>query len=233
MADGDKIVSYTDQIIADLRTDVQTLDTAVDEMATDVAAMLAILNQLEIDNEGLVTVADAHHHIHESELFTVHVNDLTFQNGGEIGILLTTPDTVDLLHMTAVVAVDAKSMFDILEAPTIDAGNYPAQFTTPINRQRNSAEVATVWSVRAVPVINEVSILLDGDTTPVSADGLAIHHEVIGGGKNKGFGEGVRSRAEHVLMADTTYYFRIKGDGTGSNNLGVSMELNWYAHELP
>jgi hypothetical protein len=187
--------------------------------------------------DGLTTAAKvisyAHHEIHSGSAYCVHVVDLTFAKNGEMGILFTTPDTLKHIHMTPLISVSDKSTFDILEGPTLDVANYPTTFYTPTNRNRNSSKTSVVSSVRAAPVVNQVSLVLDGDTTPVSADGLNIHTEVIGGAKNKTAGEGSRDVSEYILKQNTTYYFRIVGDNTGSGALGLSMEITWYEHTTP
>jgi hypothetical protein len=187
--------------------------------------------------DGITTAAKvisyAHHEIHGGSAFCVHLVDLTFAKDGEMGILFTTPDTLKHIHMTPLVSVTDKSTFDILEAPTLDTGNYPTTFYTPLNRNRNSSKTSVVSSVRAAPVAGQASLILDGDTTPISGDGTNIHTEVIGGAKNRAAGEGSRDVSEYILKQNTTYYFRIVGDNTGTGDLGLSMEITWYEHTTP
>ena len=230
MADQ-KIVSYTDKILDEIHTIIGNLGAAVDEICVDIDSTLTSLARFGFDGEALIGVELPHHEIHEGNSFKVDLVDLTFAKNGEIGILFTTPNTTKHLHIVPLISVTDKSTFDILEAPTIDVGNYPTNFYEPINRNRNSATASIVSSVRAVPVVNQVSLILDGDTTPVTADGTAIHTEVIGGAKNKSVGEGIRDVSEYVLKANTTYYLRIVGDNTGTGALGISMHLSWYERE--
>lgn len=188
----------------------------------------AFLAQFDFDGDALVDIDGPHHWIHRGWAFSINIADATFQKNGEMGVIFTTPAGDKEIHMVVLLTVDTKSMFDILRAPTIDVANYPSQFQTPINRNENSDTASIISSVRAVPVVNEVGIILDGDTTPITANGTVIHTEVIGGAKNKDFGDGIRSVSERVLKADTIHYFRVVGDNTGTDNLGLSMELVWY-----
>jgi hypothetical protein len=184
----------------------------------------------DASTHSLQTISYGHHEIHSGSSFSVHLFDLTFAKNGEMGILFTVPNTTKWIHVIPLVEVADKSSFEILEAPTLDVGNYPTTFYEPINRNRNSTNDSVVSSVRAAPVVNQVSLILDGDTTPVSADGTVIHGEVIGGAKNKTAGGGVRDIAEYILDQGVTYYFRVVGDNTGTGALGLSMELSWYEH---
>ncbi|MCP4178092.1 MAG: hypothetical protein GY756_10020 [bacterium] len=160
----------------------------------------------------------------------MHLVDLTFSKDGEMGILFTTPPGLKWLHLVYQVNVADKSTFDILENPTIDVGEYPTTFYTPLNRNRNSSKVSIVSSVRATPNVNEVSLIVDGDGSPVSANGLVLHTEILGGKKGKTASDGHSHTDEYILKANTTYYFRVIGDNTGSGNLQFSMELIWYEH---
>ena len=186
--------------------------------------------RIDASTNTLNTIEYEHHEIHSGSMYAVHLKDLTFAKDGEMGVIFTTPDTTKWLHAVALVQITDKSSFDILEAPTIDVGNYPTNFYVPINRNRNSGNTSAALSVRAAPNANEVSLVLDGDASPVSADGTVIHTEVIGGAKNRASGEGVRSTSEYILKQDTTYYYRITGDNTGTGALGLSIELIWYEH---
>jgi hypothetical protein len=179
---------------------------------------------------SLQIVEYAHHEIHGGSTYAVHLADATFAKDGEVGVIFTTPAGAKWFHLVYSVEVSDKSIFDILEGPTVDVGNYPTTFYAPRNRNRNSANESTALSVRAAPAANEVSLILDGDTTPVSADGLVLHSEVIGGAKNKSGSDGHSHGDEYILKADTTYYFRVVGDNTGSGDLGLSIEIIWYEH---
>ena len=184
----------------------------------------------EIDNSthSIQIVDYAHHEIHSGSTFCVHLKDLTFSKNGEMGVLFKTPAGAKWFHLVYQVDVACKSSFDILEGPTVDTGNYPTTFYAP--RNRNSLNVSTAISVRAVPAANQVGLILDGNTTPIAADGTVLHTEVLGGKKGKSASEGHSHDDEYILKADTVYYFRIKGDNTGEDNLQLSIELIWYEH---
>ncbi|MCP3924920.1 MAG: hypothetical protein GY714_20265 [Desulfobacterales bacterium] len=186
--------------------------------------------RIDASTNSLQTVDYAHHEIHGGSTFCVHLVDLTFAKNGEMGVLFTTPDTTKYLHLVYQIDVADKSTFDILEAPTIDVANYPTTFYEPRNRNRNSDNESIVSSVRGTPAVNEVSLVLDGDTTPVSGDGTVLHTEILGGKKGKTASDGHAHTDEYILKANTTYYFRVVGDNTGSGNLQFSMELIWYEH---
>jgi hypothetical protein len=188
--------------------------------------------QAKIDDSthSLQIVDYAHHEIHSGSTFAIHLADATFAKAGEMGVLFKTPAGTKWFHLVYAIDVATKSIFDILEAPTVDTGNYPTTFYVPRNRNRNSDKISTAISVRGTPAANEVGLILDGDTTPISADGLVLHTEVIGGAKNKTASSGHSHDDEYILKADTVYYFRVKGDDTGTADLQLSMELIWYEH---
>ena len=185
---------------------------------------------VDASTNTLQTIAYEHHEIHSGSTFCVHLADNIVAKNTEMGVLFTTPAGTKWLHLVYQVSMADKAIFDILEAPTIDTGNYPTTFYTPINRNRNSLTESIVSSVRAAPVVNQVSLILDGNTSPISADGTLIHTEIIGGAKNKSATDGHSHADEYILKANTTYYFRVVGDNTGAGNLQFSMELIWYEH---
>lgn len=178
----------------------------------------------------LSTTTYPHHEIHSGSAFAVHHYELDFDKASEIGVLFTTSNTAKWVHVIVLVDVATKALFEILRAPTIDVGNYPAAFYVPRNRNENSANASLVSSVRAVPVVNQVSLKRKADVTPITVDGFVLHCEAFGGKKGKTQMSGVRDSEEYILLQNTTYYFRLKGDNTGDDNVAASMEITWYEH---
>ena len=171
----------------------------------------------------------AHYRIHEGNSFSISHYEADFDKAENFGVLLTTPNTLNRIHMFPIVYAGAASLFEICEAPTLNTGNYPTVFATPINRDRNSSTVSTVLSVRAAPVVNRVSLKRPIDATPVTADGTIIHAEMIGSSKQGG-GSGGRDNNEYILKQNTTYYFRLSGSAGGADNSVGSIILSWYEH---
>jgi len=124
---------------------------------------------------SLETITHPHTEVHKGEAFSVHIIEADFDKITEIGILFKTPNTKSWCHVIPLIGCGAASVFDILEAPTIDTGNYPTTFHIPLNRNRNFEIASTVLSVQAVPVVNKVSLKGKADTTPITADGLVLH----------------------------------------------------------
>jgi len=176
---------------------------------------------------SLETITHPHTEIHKGAAFSVHIIEADFDKVSEIGVLFKTPNTKNWGHIIPLIGCGAAAIFDILEAPTIDTGNYPTTFYTPINRNRNSNIGSTVLSVRAVPVVNQVSLKGKADVTPITADGLVLHTEIIGVGK-KGEGIGLRDTDEYILKQNTIYYFRLKGTAFGADDTVAAVELTWY-----
>ena len=189
--------------------------------------------RIDRSTNSLQTIEYEHHEIHSGSTFCVHLADTQVAKDTEMGVIFTTPAGDKHFHFVYSVDIAARATFDILESPTIDTGNYPTTFYTPRNRNRNLAasKVSTALSVRAAPAANEVSLILDGDASPISADGLVLHTEILGGAKKgKSASDGHSHSDEYMLLADTTYYCRVVGDNTGDANLQMSMELIWYEH---
>ncbi len=174
-----------------------------------------------------VGIDNAHHRIHDGDSFSVSHYEADFDKIDIFGVLFTTPDTLKRIHMFPIVYAGSASLFEILEAPTLDTGNYPTVFSTSINRDRNSSTLSTVLSVRAAPVVNRVSLKRPADVTPISADGTIIHAEMIGSSKQGG-GSGGRDNNEYILKQNTTYYFRLSGSAGGADNSVGSIILSWY-----
>ena len=185
--------------------------------------------RLDSSTHALETIEYAHHEIHAGNSFAIHIIEVDFDKASEIGVLFTTPNTTEWIHLVPLVDCGTTAQFDILEAPTIDTGNYPTTFYTPRNRDRNSNHTSVISSVRASPVANQSSLKLKADTTPVSADGTVVHCEIVGTGRQGG-GIGNRDSDEYILKQNTTYYFRLKGLGTGSDNSVATIELSFYEH---
>lgn len=176
---------------------------------------------------SLESIDIAHSHIHSGESYVAHHYEADFDKADEIGILFTTPNTAKWIHAFPLVYCGAAALFQICEAPVLDAGEYPTTFFTPINRNRNSSNTSGVLSVRAASVVNRVSLKVVADASPVTGDGTVIHSEVMGSGKQGG-GSGSRDDSEYILKQNTTYYFRLKGMTGGADNSVASMQVTWY-----
>ncbi len=224
-------MAYSPNIVPTDREDWERfIQDELERIRTEFDAMTSVVitdpnnpsKQAGIDDSthSLQVIDYAHHEIHSGSTYAIHLADLTFKKNGEMGVLFKTPAGDKWFHMVYSVEVACKSTFDILEAPTVDVANYPTTFYVPRNRNRNSIKESTAISVRAVPAVNEVGLILDGDTTPITADGLVLHTEIIGGAKKgKTASDGHSHDDEYILKADTVYYFRVVGDNTGDNNL--------------
>lgn len=207
---------------------VSILDVNSAEILT---ALEDILDNSPIDpiTAAREIVEHPHHEIHAGSAFSIHIDEADFDKSSEIGILFTTPNTAEWCHLVPIIDCGTIARFQILRGPTLDTENYPTTFYVPRNRNENSEHPSAVLDVRAVPVVNSASLKLKADTTPISADGFVVHTEIVGTGK-KGGGVGSRQTDEYVLKQNTTYYFRLLGLGTGSDNSVASMEITWYEH---
>jgi len=185
--------------------------------------------RLDKSSFALKTASHAESETHEGHSFKVDIFEADFDIVNEIGVLFTTPNTVNRIHCVPLVYASAAAVFHILETPVIDVGNYPTTFYTPVNRDRNSSIMSAVLSIRAVPVVNRVSLKLKADTTPITGDGTVIHAEVIGAGK-KGGGGGMRDTDEYIMKQNTNYYFRLTGTPNGADGSVASLHVNWFEH---
>ena len=210
-------------------------------LAVEPQGVTAIAGDVDIHVEGVAPSIDAatdaltsvtypHHEIHEGSAFAVHHYELDFDKASEIGVLFTTANTTRWVHVVSLVGVGTKALFEILRAPTIDVLNYPVAFYVPRNRNENSATTSGVLSVRAAPVVNQVSLKRKADASPITADGFCLHAEAFGAKKGKTMMGGVRDSEEYMLLQNTTYYFRILGNNTGDDDVAASMEITWYEH---
>lgn len=210
-------------------------------LAVEPQGVTTIDGDVDIHVEGVPPTMDAvtsalasmtypHHEIHEGSAFAVHHYELDFDKASEIGVLFTTANTTRWIHVVSLVGVGTKALFEILRAPTIDVANYPTTFYVPRNRNENSPTTSNVSSVRAVPVVNQVSLKLKADASPITADGFCLHAEAFGAKKGKTMMSGIRDSEEYELLQNTTYYFRILGANTGDDDVAATMELSWYEH---
>ena len=185
--------------------------------------------RIDASTHTMQTIDYSHHEIHSGRMFKVDHSDTELAAAGEIGVLFTTHDSTRWGHVFCKVSCATAANFEILEVPTLDTGNYPTTFYTIINRNRNkTATTSLMSSVRAAPVANQASLKLAGNTTPISGDGTVVHSEALGGDKFTSAGVD-RDNSEYVLKQNTTYYFRLLGDGSGAGGV-ASMQVAWYEH---
>ena len=178
---------------------------------------------------ALETIDYSHKEIHAGSAFSICHYEADFDKSENFGILFTTPNTAKYIHMYPIVYSSAAALFEICQAPTLNTGNYPVVFSTPINRNGNPSSTSGILSVEATPVVNSVSLKRPVDSAPVSADGTIIHAEMIGGSKQAG-GSGGRDANERILIRNTTYYFRLSGTAGGADGAVASLILSWYEH---
>ena len=183
-------------------------------------------NPLTMDDAtfALNGIDHGHHEVHAGDAYEVDVIDMDFDKADEINICFRTPDTAKWLHMFPLVAATTEATFDILEGPTVTNGT--GTDYQPRNRNRNSSKMSAVSSIKAVPIIHQVSL-----NATITADGFVVHTEVLGTSKGQGGSTGgTRDTSEIVLRQNTVYAFRIKGNNTGSDNTIAGISLSWYEH---
>ena len=169
---------------------------------------------------ALMTITYPHHEIHAGDSFVLFVEDVDIDAAEVLIIAFTTADATRWLHAVVVAANSAACRFEILEGPTItdDTGTD----LVPYNRNRNSATVSTVRSIKAVAVANQAT-----RNPTITGDGTVIWSETMGGYKNASGSAGSATRQEWIFDQGVTYAFRI----TAIANDGVaSIAVNWYEH---
>lgn len=174
------------------------------------------------------TIDVVHHEIHAGDAYIMAWSEVDFDADSVIGIIFTTPDTDNHVNMVISATCTTDAFVAVLEAPTIDTGNYPALSNPIRNRNRNSSNTSGVLSVAASPVAGYISIKRKADPSPVTADGTFVIYLITGGKKT--VIASTREESELILKRNTTYYIKIQGDGTGASNEIAELILSWYEH---
>lgn len=164
----------------------------------------------------LVAIDEIHREIHEGNAYLLTYVQ-TPGDGGQIDVLITTPNSDDEAHM--VIIVDALGDTYVKLYEDVEMIDYPANRLTAYNRNRNSDNEATVL-VCHTPGGNIGDGVLIGSAAFGIDTGLGASR-IIGGGKTS-------SREEIVLKKNTQYLLRIDS-GTASNRMTIA--LDWYEHE--
>ena len=198
----------------------------------DYVSMDSATNTLQTINYG-------HHEVHGGSAYTAWVSKTAFKKKGELGILLTTPDTGKWLHIVESPYAAGSSLFQIWEGTvTYDETATNAEFgqRDAYNRNRNSSNTSGILSVEATPVAGDYSYFISEDATNVdkrvidsTAAATLIHQEIVGTDGNKGGHNGARDAEEIILKQNTMYLFRIIGEDV-SDNLPAGITLTWYEH---
>ena len=163
--------------------------------------------RIDPTSHALQIISDAEHHIHEGHsFFFTDANDLG--NGAVRDVLLVTPDTAKFAHLTFGVSSEAEINVVLYEATTTSADGAAI---SELNRDRNSATVATMVATSA-PTVTAVGTLL---LNFLSGSGRASPTEVS-------------FNRELILKRNTKYMFRITNATSNAN--GVVLEVGWYEH---
>lgn len=176
--------------------------------------------RLDAATSSTQAVSYAHHEIHSGSAYALHATNADLDTADELSLSFKTPAGTKWLHVVPLVSCSSTARFEILEGPTIT--NDSGSDIVPLNRNRNSANTSGVYSIKATPIVNQANL----DAT-ITVDGVAIHDELLGAGKNYSGGGGIRDADEYVLASSTVYAFRITGI---ADNGVVSLEITWYEH---
>lgn len=175
------------------------------------------LGPITIDDatDAITTIDYAHYGVHSGSSYVVKSwSDRA--NNEVVDAQITTPNTLEWVHMFANFSTESEFMYYIYEGATI---NVVGVAQTPRNRDRNQADV----SVLTVAVIENATVALANADTPVAGATL-IFEGVTGAGRKIGGGE--RAEEEFILKQNTIYCLRLVANAAG----WADFEINYYEH---
>ena len=180
---------------------------------------------------SLISVAFAHHAIHEGVAFVAHYENECTNIGEQTVIAFNTPDTTKWVHMVMTGHVTSISRISLVENPSIDVDE--GTDLTIYNRNRNSATASTVLSVENPPVAggatsyNETQAAGANITETTQLDSVVLGSAGLGGAAS-GSGGSAAGRFEFVLDQNQQYAFIIESLDASDNI--HTIDLSWYEH---
>lgn len=223
--------TYIDDVTGALHLIKLDADNVVTDIVTYQSPdVVAAIQALPIDTiSGGLIVADLdHHEIHEAKSFLHYHTDSTPTNTGERTLIaFKTPDTAARVHMLYIGTASAAAHFHVIEG--VSEGAAGGTEVTPINRDRNSANVSVLKSAR-VGTVNRLATYVAADAGNITA-GTEIVTEAIGatgqgqqttGGETQVFGV-------FILKQNTAYAYAI--ESLDNNNNVHSILLAWHEEE--
>ncbi len=180
------------------------------------------ISVLDSSTYAITSISDGHSHIHDGEAYSAHSVESDFDKSQEINVCFTTPNSAVYLHCIPFGGCSNLGLFKMCEGATVTAATGTDVLAK--NRNRNVANESVIVSTK------------DGSSykytmnATVTNDGTIIDQEMVGANKQGANVSSARDTSEYVLKANTTYAFRLIGNGVGSDNAIASMEITWYEH---
>ena len=164
--------------------------------------------RIDTSTRAMMVIEYAHHEIHSGDSFTWS-ESTDVGASTDFDLVVTTPNTTTWAHMTYSIISEAEGEIQIYEncTPTTDG-----TARTPLNRNRNSAGVATA-TVQRIPTLATPGSLI----------------EVIHFGSGKSVGGDNREASEWILKQNEDYLFRVINATSSANQMTI--KFDWYEHE--
>lgn len=188
--------------------------------------------RIDVITHHLITLTDAHHHIHDESSFTAfYARTTAATDGHRSGLYIKTPAGTKKGHLIASFSASTGADLTICEAPTI-AANVGTHANVIFNRDRNSIIESIMLDNASSPAANKFTTL---DEAEIAADGTfalgtCLRQEplTIGSGP-KPAGGGSRGSQEYVLKVNTPYIFLLTNTAASANDHLIV--IDYYEHE--
>lgn len=165
---------------------------------------------LDSATNAVNTVDYAHHEIHSGSHYKAGRQDTTLATSDTIELLFTTSDTTKWAHWVLTSQSTGECVVELYE-DTVTSADGTA--ITPTNRNRNSANTATV-------VVTH--------TPTITSDGTKLVEKWLGStGFKEDTGGETRGNSELVLKQNTKYLLRLTAVGDGIKG---AVGGDWYEH---
>ncbi len=180
-------------------------------------------------SHALLGITHAHHHTHDGEHFTVHVNNTTANTDDHRTFIgFECPNTTKWFHFVIQVAASSAAEVFIVENVTIDDDE--GTELVVLDRNRNTANTSTVLSLESTPTVGSVTWMLEAELAAANFSYVTEldHIQLAAGAGPEAIGGNARADEEWVLKQGLKYGIWIQNIGASLNLHEI--HLDWYEH---
>lgn len=203
-----RLYTFYKQLFNAIRLEFHTADTVTVSNVTIQKILGVSVSQVEPTTDSLKTISYSQAKLHLGDHFYFR-DHYTVIKGGALRVLVVTPDTDHLAHMTiGLNATNSAIVAELFENPIT---SNDGALAVPRNRNRNYTDNNTTLLYDAPTVTNPGSLVVSG---------------YAGAGRN--VGGGVRDTEEIILKRNTKYLIRVTEQDVVATP--VNINLDWYEH---
>lgn len=210
LIDNIKDVGYDLGVYTDLRDRNNVSFVSEDAAITYLANLINTPRAIDITTGASVGIDYAHSEIHSGNHYKAGKQNISLNQDDTIELLFVAPDTTTWAHWVLVAQTTGQCVIQVYEGTTTSDNGTSI---TPINRNRNSSNVATV-AVYYAPTVTD--------------DGTKIAERWLGGfGFKEASSSEYRGNKEFILKRNTKYLVRLTAI---NDSIKGVIGGDWYEH---